>query len=467
MRLAILGSGPGGYVAAIKAAQLGAQVTIIEEGQVGGTCLNWGCIQTKTLTATAEALAAARGLEAFGIELQGGVSPNLARIMERKTRVVSTLTKGIQGLFRDRGITLKRGRGILASDRKIDVTSSDGTSEKIAADSIIIATGSRPAEIPSIPFDGNHVISSTEALEIREVPKRLLIVGAGVIGCEFACIYRELGSEVTVVEALSRAVATEDTEISEILEKELKKKKIKLLTGAQITGVAVRDGIVHAQLSDGRELAAEKVLVSVGRTMNTENIGIEQLGVKKGKRGEVLVNGKMETNIPGIFAIGDVTGGMLLAHKASAEGIVAAKNIMGVSCSMDYQIIPSAIFTSPEIASVGLREQQALERGTAFRKGVFPFRALGKAHASGEVSGIVKVLSDASTDRIIGAHIIGPHASDLIHEAAIAMKAGMTAHDLADTIHAHPTLSEALMEAAEDVNGEAIHLPKKQQVHAG
>ena len=461
MRIAVLGSGPGGYVAAIKAAQLGAEVTIVEEGEVGGTCLNWGCIPTKTLTATAEVLAAARSLDAFGVELQGRVSPNLAKIMERKTRVVSTLTKGIQGLFKNRGITLKRGRGVLASNREIDVTSPDGAREKITADSIIIATGSRPAEIPSIPFDGNHVISSTEALEIREVPRHLLIVGAGVIGCEFACIYRELGSEVTIIEALPRAVATEDEEISGILEKELKKKKIRLLTGTRIEGVSVRDGAAYAQLSDGGELSGDQVLVSVGRALNTENIGIEHLGMKKGDRGEILVDGKMETNVPGIFAIGDVTGGMLLAHKASAEGIVAAKNIMGIPCSMDHQIIPSAIFTSPEIASVGLREHQAAERGISFRKGVFPFRALGRAHAMGEISGIVKVLSDASTGRIIGAHIIGPHASDLIHEAAVAMKAGMSAHDLAGTIHAHPTLSEALMEAAEDVNGEAIHLPKK------
>lgn len=461
MRIAVLGSGPGGYVAAIKAAQLGAEVTIVEEGEVGGTCLNWGCIPTKTLTATAEVLAAARSLDAFGVELQGRVFPNLAKIMERKTRVVSTLTKGIQGLFKNRGITLKRGRGVLASNREIDVTSPDGTREKIAADSIIIATGSRPAGIPSIPFDGNRVISSTEALEIREVPGHLLIVGGGVIGCEFACIYRELGSEVTIIEALPRAVATEDEEISEILEKELKKKKIRLLTGTRIEGVSVRTDAVYAKLSDGRELSGDKVLVSVGRALNTENIGIERLGMKRGDRGEILADGKMETSIPGIFAIGDVTGGMLLAHKASAEGIVAAKNIMGIPCSMDHQIIPSAIFTSPEIASVGLREHQATERGISFRKGVFPFRALGRAHAMGEISGIVKVLSDASTGRIIGAHIIGPHASDLIHEAAVAMKAGMSAHDLAGTIHAHPTLSEALMEAAEDVNGEAIHLPKK------
>jgi len=461
VRLSILGSGPGGYVAAIKAAQLGAQVTIIEEGAIGGTCLNWGCIPTKMLTATAEALAAARSLDAFGIELHGGVSPNLAKIMERKTRIVSTLTKGIQGLFRNWGISLKRGRGILTSDREIKVTSSDGSSEKIPADSIIIATGSRPAEISAIPFDGTHVISSTEALEIRDIPKSLLIVGAGAIGCEFACIYRELGSEVTVVEALPRAVATEDAEISEILQKELKKKKIQLITNAQITGITLRDSMVYALLSDGKEVVAEKVLVSIGRKLNTEGIGLEQLGIRTGARGEILVNERMETDIPGVYAIGDVTGGMLLAHKASAEGIVAAKNIMGISCSMDYLVIPAAIFTSPEIASVGLREHQAEEQGMAFRKGVFPFRALGKAHAMGEISGIVKILSEASTDRIIGAHIIGPHASDLIHEAVVAMREGLKAHDLAETIHAHPTLSEALMEAAADVNGEAIHLPKK------
>ncbi|HYQ47870.1 MAG TPA: FAD-dependent oxidoreductase, partial [Thermodesulfovibrionales bacterium] len=350
---------------------------------------------------------------------------------------------------------------VLASDREIDVTSPDGTHEKIAADSIIIATGSRPAGIPSVPFDGKYVISSTEALEITEVPRRLLIVGGGVIGCEFACIYRELGSEVTIIEALPRAVATEDREISEILEKELKKKKIRLLTGTQIESVSVRDNTAYARLSGGSELAADKVLISVGRSLNTENIGIEHLGIKRGGRGEIVVNEKMETNVPGIYAVGDVTGGMLLAHKASAEGVVAAKNITGVPCSMDYRIIPSAIFTSPEIASVGLREHQAAEGGIAFRKGVFPFRALGRAHAMGEISGIVKVLSDSVTGRIIGTHIIGPHASDLIHEAAVAMKAGMQAHDLAGTIHAHPTLSEALMEASEDVNGEAVHLPKK------
>ena len=461
MRIAVLGSGPGGYVAAIRAAQLGAEVTVIEDGEVGGTCLNWGCIPTKTLTATAEALAAARSLDAFGVELQGSVSPNLARIMERKARVVGTLIKGIQALFKSRNISLMRGSGRLTSDREIEVTPPAGGLEKITADRIIIATGSRPAEIPAIPFEGTRVMSSTDALEIREIPERLLIVGAGVIGCEFACIYRELGSEVTIVEALPRAVSTEDEEISAILEKELKKKKIRLITDARISGAASHDKGTKVHLADGRELSADRVLVSVGRSPNTGTIGIDRLGMKTGTRGEIVVNERMETSVPGVYAVGDVTGGILLAHKASAEGTVAAKNIMGIRCSMDYRVVPSAIFTSPEIASVGLREQEAAAQGHAFRKGVFPFRALGKAHAMGEIAGIVKILSDSSTDRVIGAHIIGPHASDLIHEAAVAMRAGLTSRDLAETIHAHPTLSEALMEAAEDVNGDAVHLPKK------
>jgi dihydrolipoamide dehydrogenase len=382
-------------------------------------------------------------------------------MIDRKNKVVSTLAKGIKALFKSRGIVLMSGRGVLRSPREIIVTRKDGSSETVAADAIIIATGSRPSPIPSLPFDGTHVISSTEALEIRDIPRSLLIVGAGVIGCEFACIFRELGSEVTIVEALPAAIATEDWEICEILEKELKKRKITLITGATVEKTEIRGDGVHARLSHGKEVVAEKVLVSIGRRLNTDGIGLEQLGIRTGARCEILVNERMETNVTGIYAIGDVAGRMLLAHKASAEGIVAAKNIMGIPCFMDYQVVPAAIFTSPEIASVGLREREAEEQGIAFRKGIFPFRALGKAHAMGEIGGIVKILSDSSTDRILGAHIIGPHASDLIHEAALAMKAGLTSRDLAGTIHAHPTLSEALMEAAEDVHGEALHLPKK------
>jgi dihydrolipoamide dehydrogenase len=448
-------------VAAIRAAQLGARVTVIEDREVGGTCLNRGCIPTKTLVASTDALAGARSLGDFGIELKGEIVADLSRMIDRKDKVVSTLVKGIQGLFKSWGILLRKGKGVLVSPQEIAVTLDDGSRETVAADRIIIATGSRPAEIPALPADGRHILSSTDALRLREIPKSLLIVGAGVIGCEFACIFRELGAEVTIVEMLGRAVATEDIEISGLLEKELKKKKIRLITGVNVLKTEIREDNVHALLSDGKELVAEKVLVSVGRTLNTEGIGAEEVGIRKGPRGEILVHDTMETSVAGIYAIGDAAGRMLLAHKASAEGIVAAKNSMGIPCSMDYSVIPAAIFTSPEIASVGLREQEAADRGITFRKGVFPFRALGKAHAMGELSGFIKILSEEPSDRIIGAHIIGPHASDLIHEAALAMKAGLRAQDLAETIHAHPTLSEGMMEAAEDVHGRAIHVPKR------
>ncbi len=461
MKLAVLGAGPGGYVAAIKAAQLNAQVTVIESAEVGGTCLNWGCIPTKTMLASSEMLSKARELDKFGIEFNGGFVPNLAKIIERKNKVVSTQVKGIRSLFKNRGITIKEGRGVLVSPKAIEVRSKDGDAESVEADAIIIATGSRPAQFSAFPFDGKNILSSTEALELTEIPKSLLIVGAGVIGCEFACIYRELGTEVTIVEMLPRAIATEDHEISELLEKELKKKKIRLITGVTGENIAIKDDGVHTFLSDGKELVSEKVLVSIGRALNSTNIGLEALDINRGKRGEIIVNNRMETNVPGVYAIGDVTGGMMLAHTASREGIVAAKNIMGINTVMNYTVVPAAIFTSPEIASVGIREHQALEKGIKYRTGHFPFRGLGKAHAMGEISGLIKLIAEESSDKLIGAHIIGAHASDLIHEAALAIKAGLTITDIADTIHAHPTLAEGIMEAAEDLHGEAVHVPGK------
>jgi dihydrolipoamide dehydrogenase len=318
---------------------------------------------------------------------------------------------------------------------------------------MIIATGSRPAQIPIFPFDGEHILSSDDALNIKNIPKSLIIIGAGVIGCEFACIFKELGTEVTMVEMMPRAVSTEDPEISEIL------------AGVKVEKAEGRksgeDGGIHVYLSDGKELVAEKLLVSIGRSLNTENIGLEAIGIKKGTRGEIIVNEKMETNIEGIYAIGDVTGGILLAHTASKQGIIAALNACGREDRYDSSVVPAAIFTSPEIGSVGLREHQAEEKGIKIKTGHFPFRALGKAHAMGEIAGMIKIVADAITDKVLGVHIIGPHASDLVHEGSLAIKAGLTVKEVASMIHAHPTLAEGLMEAAEDVHGEAIHAPKK------
>ncbi len=457
MKITIIGSGPGGYVAALKAAQLGAQVTVIEEGELGGTCLNWGCIPTKTLATSAEILHKARHLEDYGLEATGEIRLNLSKVMERKNKVVSTMLKGIDSLFKGWGINLINGRGRLKSNKEVVVDKRDGSTETVYTDKVIIATGSRPAEIPLFPFDGKRILSSSDALSLKEVPKSLIIIGAGVIGCEFACIFREFGSEVTLLELMPRAVSTEDEEISGILEKELKKKKIKLLTSVKAKAAVVTNGGVKVTLEDGRDLEAERLLVSIGRAFNTEGLGLEELGINKGPRGEIVVDKKMQTNVDGIYAVGDVTGGLLLAHVASKEGIVAAYNACGIEREIDYSVVPASIFTSPEIGSVGLREQQCREKGIAVKTGSFHFRGLGKAHAMGEIAGMVKVIADATSDKVLGVHIIGPHASDLVHEGALAIQAGITCKQLGDMIHAHPTLSEAIMEAAEDVHGEAIH----------
>ena len=461
MRLAIIGAGPGGYVAALKAARLGAQVTVIEDREVGGACLNRGCIPAKTLVATTEVLHKAKHLEDYGIELTGRITPNLAKIMERKNRVVSTQVRGIRALFKSWGVTLVEGKGMLLSPQKIEVERKDGTTEVVETDKIIIATGSRPAQIPLFPFDGTQILSSDDALEITSIPQSMVIIGAGVIGCEFACIFRELGTEVTMVEMQPRAVTTEDPEISEALERELKKKKITLLTNTKVERAEVRPDGIHVFLEGGKELAGEKLLVSIGRTLNSEGLGLEAVGVQKGPGGRIPVNERMETNIGGIYAIGDVTGKILLAHVASKEGMVAAYNACGIKKEIDYTVVPAGIFTSPEIGSVGLREHQAESRGIRIKTGRFLYRALGKAHAMGELTGMFKIIADALTDKVLGVHIIGAHASDLVHEGALAIKAGLTAKEVADMIHAHPTLAEGIMEAAEDVHGEAIHSPRK------
>jgi dihydrolipoamide dehydrogenase len=460
MRISVLGAGPGGYVAAIKAAQLGASVTVIEASEVGGTCLHWGCIPTKALIASAEALNRARNINSFGIDLNGSVSPNLQKIVERKNRVVNIQVKGIKGLFKSWGIKILEGRGTIVSPKKIKVALRSGGTEEVETDKIIIATGSRPAQIPVFPFDGQRILSSDDAINLSSIPTSLLIVGAGVIGCEFAFIYKEFGADVTMVEMMPRAVSTEDEEISAILEKELKKKKIKLLTSVKVENIDIREDSVLATLSDGKTVDAEKVLVSIGRSMNSNDIGLENIGVKIGQRGEIIVNNKMETNIEGVYAVGDVTGGIMLAHVASKEGMVAAENAVGGNTVMSHDVVPAAIFTSPEIASVGLREKQALEKGYKVKVGRFQYRALGKAHAIGEITGLIKIIADEENDIILGTHIIGSHASDLVHEAALAVEKKLSARDIAHTIHAHPTLAEGIMEAAEDVHGTAIHSPK-------
>ncbi len=461
-KLTIIGAGPGGYVAAIRAAQQGAHVTIVEEGEVGGTCLNRGCIPTKTLIASAEALEHARRADEFGLEISGTVSYNLAKIRARRDKVVSDQMKGIRGLFKSRGVSLIEGRGSLLSPELVRIVQSDGTAVDVNSDKIIIATGSRPARVAGFPFDGESVITSDDAVQLKNIPRRLLIIGAGVIGSEFAFIYRAFGAEVTIVEMQPRALSTEDDEMSALIEREFKKAKIRLIIDVKVERVEKNeDGTMVATLNNGKQVLADVILVSIGRSLNSDNIGLAEVGVKMGGRNEIVVNEKMETNVPGIYAIGDVTGKLLLAHVASHQGLVAVENALGGDEKMDYSVIPAGIFTMPEVGSVGFREKQALESGIKIRVGRFPYRALGKAHAMGEITGLVKVIADASTDKVIGVHVCGAHATDIIHEGALAVKVGATAKDLGRMIHAHPTLSEAIMEASEDIHKRAIHKAEK------
>ena len=460
MKISILGAGPGGYVSAIRAAQLGASVTVIESDEVGGTCLNWGCIPTKVFTESSGLLAKSRKLSDYGIDFHKDISVSLAKIIERKNRVVKTQVKGIRNLFKNWGITLIEGRGTITSPREIRVVSQSRPPEKILSDNIIIATGSKPFELPGYPFNGRTILSSDQALDLAEVPKRLVIIGGGVIGCEFASIYRELGSEITIVELLPYIISTEDESISIQLQKEFKKRKILVYTSTKVENITFKNKGVSLLLSDGKEITADKLLVAVGRTVNSERIGLENAGIQKGQHDEVVVNKFLETTSPGIFAVGDVTGGIMLAHVASREGEIAAENILGAHEAMDHTVIPNVIFTIPEIASVGMREKQAHESGMDIKTGSFQFRALGKAHVIGEIEGFVKIIAEKKSDRILGMHIIGPHASDLIHEGALAIANRLTIKQITETIHAHPTLSESIREASEDIFSRAIHKPK-------
>ncbi len=461
-KVVIIGAGPGGYVGAIRAAQLGADVTVVEDYEVGGTCLNWGCIPTKALVYSAEALQLVRHAKDYGVTVDGEVTYSLEAMMARKDKIVASQVKGIRALFKSNRIRLVEGRGSLRDERSVSVQTKDGGTETISADRIILATGSRPASIPAFPLDGKKILSSDDMLGLKAIPPTLLIIGAGVIGCEFAFILNALGSQVVMVEMLSRAIPIMDEEISTLLERELKKKKIKLFCDEKIESVREgADGKMVATLGSGKEIVTDQVLVSIGRAFNTAGMNLEAVGVACGSRGEIQVNDRMETNVPGVYAIGDVTGGVLLAHVASTEGIVAVENALGRARIMDHRVVPSGIFTMPEIGNVGLTEQEAEEQGYDVRVGSFPYRGLGKSHAMGKITGVAKVVADAKTDRLLGMHVMGAHASDIVHEGAVVMKMEGTVRDLSDTIHSHPTLSEAVLEAAHAVHGHCIHLPPK------
>jgi dihydrolipoamide dehydrogenase len=455
--IAVIGAGPGGYTAAIRAAQLGACTAVIEREFPGGTCLNWGCIPTKTLVASAKLYH--KMLQADGLGLTAD-SPGFSweAIQKRKTKIVKKLRQGIKLLLRSNDVSLIEGTARLMAKNEILVAGNDGSETSIHADAVIIATGSESACPGFIPFESERVMESKAFLDLTELPKSIIIVGGGIIGCEFAGLLNTFGISVTVVEMLDRLLPLEDEEISVALTKSFKKAGITVMTGAGISDVTADDSGVRGKVN-GETLSAEMMLVAVGRSLNTHNIGLETVGIATDTNA-IAVDDHMRTSIPGIYAIGDITNKPQLAHVASAQALVAAENAAGKDSVIDYRVIPNCIFTIPEIATVGLNEAQARESAGEITVGSFPYAALGKAMAAGETNGFYKIIADAKTDEILGVQIYGSHATDIIAEATLAIKLECTAAELGRTIHAHPTLAEGLMEAAHAVHGECIHLPK-------
>lgn len=462
----VIGSGPGGYVGAIRCAQLGLKTAVIEKYKTfGGTCLNVGCIPSKALLDSSEHFHnAAHTFTTHGIELKD-LQVNMPQMIARKNDVVSQNTAGIQYLFKKNKIDSFEGVGSFVDKNTIKVTKADGTSETVTAKNVIIASGSKPTALPFLPIDKKRIITSTEALTLQEVPKQMVVIGGGVIGLELGSVYARLGTKVSVVEFMPSIIGTMDASLSKELQRVLKKSLgMEFYTKHKVTG-ATNNGdtvTVTAENAKGEtvSLEADYCIVAVGRTAYTEGLGLENIGIKPEERGnKIAVNDHMETSVAGVFAIGDVVRGAMLAHKAEDEGVYVAEYIAGQKPHINYNLIPGVVYTWPEVASVGYTEEQLKEKGTTFKAGSFPFKASGRAKASMDTDGFVKVLADASTDEILGVHIIGPRAADMIAEAVVAMEFRASAEDIARICHAHPTYTEALKEAAmAATENRAIHI---------
>jgi dihydrolipoamide dehydrogenase len=458
--VAIIGSGPGGYVAAIRGAQLGMKAALIEKDRIGGVCLNVGCIPTKTLLQSANLLARARAGQAFGLKIEG-LAFDWSRAQARKDEVVKTNRGGVEVLLFKNKVTILQGFGRILDRGQVGVTGADGKEEIVQARHIIVATGSTAKSLPGVEIDEEQIVSSTGALEFKEIPRSLIVIGAGAVGVEFASLYCTLGSQVTLVEALPRIVPLEDEEVSAALDASLAAQGMRIMAGARVGEVKKSSKGVTVQVTaaDGatHTLEAERLLMAVGRAALTEGIGLEKVGVRLDK-GYIVVNEVMQA-APGIYAIGDCVPTPWLAHVASAEGIVAVEHIAGQKVTpLDYDKVPHCTYCHPEVASVGLTEAQARERGYDVRVGRFPFKSSAKALIEGEREGLIKIVAEARYDEVLGVHMIGPHVTESIAEATAMMHLEATAEELARTIHPHPSLSEAVGEAAHAVAGRAIHL---------
>ncbi len=458
----VIGGGPGGYVAAIRAAQLGLSTVCVEKDRtLGGTCVNVGCIPSKALLQSSEHYEFTKHhLAAHGVRV-GEVTLDLPAMLKRKDDVVTANTRGIEFLFRKHKITWAKGFGTLRPRNVVEVTAADGSVTTYRAKNVIIATGSVPIELPFLPFDEQRVLSNVGALSIPEVPKHLAVIGGGVIGLELGSVWRRLGAKVTIIELLPTILAGNDADIVREAEKIFRAQGLEIRTSTKVTGAKRKKDRIALQIETNgaaETLEADYVLVSIGRRPSLTGIDAAALGLKLGRRGEIIVDEQMRTNLPNVYAIGDAVGGMLLAHKAEEEGVVAAEVIAGKPAVMHYRSIPSVVYTWPEIAAVGLTEQQVKESGREYRVGKFPFSANGRARTAGETTGFVKLIADARTDALLGAHLIGPTVSELVSEVVLAFEFDGSSEDIGITVHAHPTLSEATKEAALGVLGRSLNI---------
>ena len=457
----VIGGGPGGYVCAIRLAQLGQKTACIEaRGALGGTCLNIGCIPSKSLLNLSENFKKAKNFSKLGIET-GDVKLNLDKMMKNKEKAVSILTKGVEFLFKKNKVTYLKGFGSFISDKKISVKGEDGKKKEIEAKNIIIATGSEAMPMPNVEFDEKTIVSSTGALSLKEVPKSLVVVGGGYIGLEMGSVWSRLGAEVNVIEFLDHITPGMDREISEEFMKILKKQNIKFHLNRKVTSIKKTNNSVQISTSDkngdSKDFNCDVALISIGRKPFTSNLNLSSAGVKSDEKGRIKIDKKFQTSAKNIYAIGDVIDGPMLAHKAEEEGIAVAEIIAGQSGHVNYDLIPGVIYTTPEVASIGLTEEQLKEKNKSYKIGKFPFMANSRAKAIDEPEGFVKILADKDTDKVLGVHMIGPHVGEMIAEMAVAMEFGASSEDIARTCHAHPTFSEAIKEAALSVEKRQIH----------
>lgn len=469
----VIGAGPGGYVAAIRAAQLGMKVACVEkytgkDGKqaLGGTCLNVGCIPSKALLDSSWKFHEAQeGFDIHGIETKG-LSIDVKKMIERKDKIVKQFTGGVTALFKANGVTSIEGHGKLLAGKKVEVTDADGKSTVYEAENVILASGSRPIEIPPAPLTDDIIVDSTGALEFTSVPKKLGVIGAGIIGMELGSVWRRLGAEVVVFEALDKFMVAADDQIAKEALKTFTKQGLQIRLGARVTGTEIKRKQVTVSFTDAegeQQLTFDKLIVAVGRRAYTENLLASDAGVDMDERGVIFVDDYCTTSVPGVYAVGDVVRGTMLAHKASEEGVMVAERIAGHKTAMNYDLVPAVVYTHPEIAWVGKNEQQLKAEGVDVNVGVFPFAANGRAVAANETGGMVKVIADAKTDRVLGVHVIGPSAAELVQQGAIGMEFGTSAEDLGMMVFSHPTVSEALHEAALAVNGHAIHVANRKK----